>query len=746
MQTHPAEVDLQQAIRAQGRGRAGDAETGRERVEGRARVHDDLAFAVQGEVEVQAVAGDGEQVAAGRQFDDAGDIHLLRAKADGEVAAAHGQEDTVRIISVPAVHARDGGVEVELEGAERTRHRRGDRVVRGIEGGVQRGLREGGDARGEVGERDEFGAVVEGRLDQRREHRLVAVGLRDAVGVGRAVVRHPAGQAVIVPGEDDDRQVGQRDRFLPFLQPAGGGLFEGQVLPAGLGEVGGDVGGDVDLLAARCDEAEGARVARADHGVAAGQIVVIGEDLLRRRERLRIAGNGRAQDGDAELVFQDLLRDPELGLQLAVRQIVGEVGVRVGMRAEFVPESQELLVVGQRHGPVRPDAVGQVGVAGHAARRVVVADVEVVGTDEIVVGLPLLQDGQHQVVDAGRSIHRVDGFHLVGLVHVAARGEDRRVAAHLQPHFRRGGVRHGPVDGATEQVVVGEHPLGGEVDVPAAGDGGEDRVGFGRDAAVHRLLEGCAGNGRVGHRDEVAVRIHGRVVQDLRRQHFRRHAGQDAEDLGADRAVGAVVGAHQRVIAEAAHDRVGGPGGANLQLVKRVVEGIERDAEQRLHAHIGIAGDRDGVAIRVQRVGQEVARRDQADAVLVDRAGQRRGDPRDQGAVHMGEGGEDDAVVLRELRRVGEVRLGQDVVGHAGHGGLVLGRHEQLRVGHLAEEAVLGRRLGIDDGDAQRAVIHGHDLGRVVEREGGAAPVVGRQVGGVVDVGVDVDIAAGPAE
>jgi hypothetical protein len=44
----------------------------------------------------------------------------------------------------------------------------------------------------------------------------------------------------------------------------------------------------------------------------------------------------------------------------------------------------------------------------------------------------------------------------------------------------------------------------------------------------------------------------------------------------------------------------------------------------------------------------------------------------------MRKGGEDQRVVVDDFGEVGEIRLGQDIVRHAGHRRLVLRRHKQL--------------------------------------------------------------------
>ena len=68
----------------------------------------------------------------------------------------------------------------------------------------------------------------------------------------------------------------------------------------------------------------------------------------------------------------------------------------------------------------------------------------------------------------------VGGLHR--LVHVDPGGDDRLVPAHVQAQLRPAGGLRGPVQGMRQHVVVGQHAFGGEVDVAAAGLGGENRV------------------------------------------------------------------------------------------------------------------------------------------------------------------------------------------------------------------------------------------------------------------------------
>ncbi|HUQ52882.1 MAG TPA: hypothetical protein VM692_11720, partial [Gammaproteobacteria bacterium] len=78
----------------------------------------------------------------------------------------------------------------------------------------------------------------------------------------------------------------------------------------------------------RRQEADGARKARADPGEAAGQVVVVLEDLLRCGEVLVRAGHRGALDGERpsedlrHLLLDDLLRALELELDLCRCQLI----------------------------------------------------------------------------------------------------------------------------------------------------------------------------------------------------------------------------------------------------------------------------------------------------------------------------------------------------------------------------------------------------------------------------------------
>ena len=159
---------------------------------------------------------------------------------------------------------------------------------------------------------------------------------------------------------------------------------------------------------------------------------------------------------------------------------------------------------------------------------------------------------------------------------------------------------------------------------------------------------------------------------------------------------------------------------------------FQLDAEQRLHAGVGVARQRRAVLV----VGHEVAGGDQADAVVLGGGGEGVLDGGELGGRHVGEGGEDQGVVVGELGEVGEVVLGQDVEGHAGHRGLVLRRHEELRVGRLVEE-LGGAGLGVDDPDLEAGVGARRQRAGVDHLVGGQGVVPGEE-DAVVDVGVDV--------
>ena len=164
------------------------------------------------------------------------------------------------------------------------------------------------------------------------------------------------------------------------------------------------------------------------------------------------------------------------------------------------------------------------------------------------------------------------------------------------------------------------------------------------------------------------------------------------------------------------------------------------DVEQRLHAGVGVPRQR-----RPRRiVGHEVAGRDQADMVVLHQRRQGVLDRRDLVGGDVAERGEDQGVVVGELGQVGEIGLGQQVVGHAGGGRLVLGRHEELGIGGCAE--VLGGR-GCREDDADLVAGVGDDRqGGGVDDGVGTGGVVSGQEGGVVDVGQDVDRRGGAAD
>ena len=368
----------------------------------------------------------------------------------------------------------------------------------------------------------------------------------------------------------------------------------------------------------------------------------------------------------------------------SVRRLVfSGMGHRV--RADLVARRQQAVVVGLRVGPVGAGPVGAV------------ADVDVVGADEVVGRLPLVEDRQQLVVDAGAAVLGTDQVELHRLVEVVAGGEEGRLPAHLQLQGRLPGVARGPVQRVRQHVVVGEQAFGGEVHVPAADLGGEDGV------------VGLAADDLVG--EDGGARDDG------------------GEPLGADRGVVADrlprgVAFHDGVGDIMRGDVDGGRGGSR--------PAFQLDAEQRLHAGIGVARQRRAVLV----VGHEVAGGDQADAVVLGGGGEGVLDGGELGGRHIGEGGEDQGVVVGELGEVGEVVLGQDVEGHAGHRGLVLRRHEELRVGRLVEE-LGGAGLGIDDPDLEAGIGARRQRAGVDHLVGGQGVVLGEE-DAVVDVGVDV--------
>ena len=71
---------------------------------------------------------------------------------------------------------------------------------------------------------------------------------------------------------------------------------------------------------------------------------------------------------------------------------------------------------------------------------------------------------------------------------------------------------------------------------------------------------------------------------------------------------------------------------------------------------------------------------------------------------------EDQRAVLRELGDIGEVGLGQEVIGDAGSFRLMLRRHEQVGIGGFAglpaAEILRGSRRGINDADLLDGVVH----------------------------------------
>ena len=107
----------------------------------------------------------------------------------------------------------------------------------------------------------------------------------------------------------------------------------------------------------------------------------------------------------------------------------------------------------------------------------------------------------------------------------------------------------------------------------------------------------------------------------------------------------------------------------------------ERHVQQRLHIGIGIARQRRAGLI----IGQEVARRDDRHMIVVDHMAQGTDDRGDLARLDILHVRKNQRTVLRELGNIGEVGLGQEVIGDAGSFRLMLRRHEQIGIGGLRQ-------------------------------------------------------------
>ena len=138
------------------------------------------------------------------------------------------------------------------------------------------------------------------------------------------------------------------------------------------------------------------------------------------------------------------------------------------MGAELVAQGKELLV------KLLPTCDQSVSWSGD-----VVADVDVVGADEVVSGLPLLRGSAGACRKCRWPVLRIDVEALHRLVHVVAHRDDASVAGQLQPDRRTAAAVDRVVDRLPQQVVVGHHAVGREVHVAAAvdADGDCSRVG-----------------------------------------------------------------------------------------------------------------------------------------------------------------------------------------------------------------------------------------------------------------------------
>ena len=103
------------------------------------------------------------------------------------------------------------------------------------------------------------------------------------------------------------------------------------------------------------------------------------------------------------------------------------------------------------------------------------------------------------------------------------------------------------------------------------------------------------------------------------------------------------------------------------------------DAEQRLHARVGIAGKRGACLI----VRHEVAGGNKADAVFIDGIRKDVFDGVQLALLNVCEGREDDCVVFHDRRQVCEIGFRQDVEWDACRDGLALRGHDELRIGCL---------------------------------------------------------------
>ena len=220
----------------------------------------------------------------------------------------------------------------------------------------------------------------------------------------------------------------------------------------------------IHLGLVRREIAEGAGIARAHHGVAAGEVGVVLQHLLRDRHLLRRARDRRPEHGDAEVLLDDSLGLPELVLELGVGEEVGVLrdGSSSASRSRCPPPAG---------GRSRPSSRPSRCRSRWCRRRC--------RCSRSRRSCRPPSTGRGSAAACRRCRGRwpgVDQVELHRLVEVVAGGEEGRLPAHLQLQGRLPGVARGPVQRVRQHVVVGEQAFGGEVHVPAARLGGEDGV------------------------------------------------------------------------------------------------------------------------------------------------------------------------------------------------------------------------------------------------------------------------------
>ena len=261
----------------------------------------------------------------------------------------------------------------------------------------------------------------------------------------------------------------------------------------------------------------------------------------------------------------------------------------------------------------------------------------------------------------------------------------------------------------------------------------------------------CAAGGRLHHAGDsgsaldVDVGERGSRLRDTREGQVAR-VGVVACSRPRELAAGAADEFAGRV---AGHDRVviGERGGIRRHRIGRRPGRVQGHVEQRLHIGIGIPGQRRAGLI----IGQEVTGRDDRHMIVVDHMAQGADDRGDLARLDILHVRENQRAVLRELGNVGEVGLGQEVIGDAGSFRLMLCRHEQLGIGCFtnlpAAEIQRGSRRGINDADLLDGAVY-RDQSRGISDDvlRRVAEIAGQSCCPVVDQGGEIDrLGCGPA-